>query len=332
MLRVLSLLPRLRFEEARVPLPDTLNVNFCTDHTPAALEDAAGEVVGLFVPPSHPHLTRVLLEKMPSLRMIQSAGAGFDSVDLEAATALNLPVCNSPAQNAVTVAEHALAAIISLQRQFIAADTGIKQHDYAATRESVLKRGCLEIFGSTVGIVGLGVIGKTLAGYLRALGATVIAHDMFWDEAFASAHNIRRVELDELFRESDAVSLHCPLTDATRDLVSAERLALMKPTAVLVNAARGGVVNEQDLATALEDGQIRGAAIDNFESEIPATDNPLLRLSTGASQRVLFTPHLAGVTRAAFSRMLRQGMENLASALNTNSAPSFCVNSVKNLR
>lgn len=332
MLKILSLLPRQRFEEARVPLPETLDVHFCTDYSPQALEEAAKGAAGLFVPPSHPHLNLALLEKMPSLRMIQSAGAGFDSVDLNAATSLGLPVCNSPAQNTVTVAEHVLAAVICLQRQFLTADAGIKAGGYAAAREAVLKRGCLEIFGCTAGIVGLGAIGKKLAVYLRTLGATVIAHDMFWDEDFARANDIRRVELDELFRESDVVSLHCPLTDATRGLVDAARLAVMKPGAILVNAARGGVVDEAALAEALENGRLFGAAIDNFESEIPAADNPLITLSPEAAGRVLFTPHLAGVTRAAFARMLGQGMANLARALQADGPPQFTVNSVKNLR
>ena len=139
------------------------------------------------------------------------------------------------------------------------------------------------------------------------------------------------VDLDELFAVSDIVTLHCPLMDATRGLVGVERLASMKPGAILVNAARGGIVDETALADALERGIIRGAAIDNFESEIPSPGNPLLRLSPEARRRVLFSPHLAGVTRAAFARLIRQAIGNLENSLR-GLPPQFSVNGLSSIR
>ena len=174
-----------------------------------------------------------------------------------------------------------------------------------------------------MGIVGLGGIGRALAPRLAAFGATVVASDVFWPEAFAQEHGIRRVNLDELFAVSDIVTLHCPLMDATRGLVDAARLASMKPGAILVNAARGGIVDER--------GVIRGAAIDNFESEIPSPGNPLLRLSPEARRRVLFSPHLAGVTRAAFARLIRQAIGNLENSLR-GLPPQFSVNGLSSIR
>ena len=166
---------------------------------------------------------------------------------------------------------------------------------------------------------------------LAAFGATVVASDVFWPEDFAQEHGIRRVNLDELFAVSDIVTLHCPLMDATRGLVDAARLASMKPGAILVNAARGGIVDETALAAALERGVIRGAAIDNFESEIPSPGNPLLRLSPEARRRVLFSPHLAGVTRAAFARLIRQAIGNLENSLR-GLPPQFSVNGLSSIR
>ncbi|MFR8580170.1 NAD(P)-dependent oxidoreductase [Bilophila wadsworthia] len=135
----------------------------------------------------------------------------------------------------------------------------------------------------------------------------------------------------QLFAVSDIVTLHCPLMDATRGLVDAARLASMKPGAILVNAARGGIVDETALAAALERGVIRGAAIDNFESEIPSPGNPLLRLSPEARRRVLFSPHLAGVTRAAFARLIRQAIGNLENSLR-GLPPQFSVNGLSSIR
>lgn len=165
------------------------------------------------------------------MRIIQTAGAGFDSVDHAAAAKLGLIVCNSPAQNAITVAEHVIGAVICLQRELAYADEAIKSGAYAQARERILDRGACELFGATVGIVGLGGIGRALAPRLAAFGATVVASDVFWPEDFAQEHGIRRVNLDELFAVSDIVTLHCPLMDATRGLVDAARLASMKPPA-----------------------------------------------------------------------------------------------------
>ena len=310
MTHMLSLLPKSRFEESGVEIPGGLA--FLADYRPDAIAEAAAGTEGLFMPPSHPRLDADLLARLGSVRIIQTAGAGFDSVDHAAAAKLGLIVCNSPAQNAITVAEHVIGAVICLQRELAYADEAIKSGAYAQARERILGRGACELFGATVGIVGLGGIGRALAPRLAAFGATVVASDVFWPEDFAQEHGIRRVNLDELFAVSDIVTLHCPLMDATRGLVDAARLASMKPGA-------------------LERGVIRGAAIDNFESEIPSPGNPLLRLSPEARRRVLFSPHLAGVTRAAFARLIRQAIGNLENSLR-GLPPQFSVNGLSSIR
>lgn len=332
MTHVVSLLPQSRFEQSSVPIPHELNVIFLEDYRPDAILNAARTAAALFMPPSHPYLSADLLAQLPALHIIQTAGAGFDCVDHQAAAERGIPVCNSPAQNAGTVSEYVLGAIISLQRELTRADSAIKKGNYVQIRETILEHGCLEICGATVGIVGLGVIGRTLARALHALGATVIAADTFWPDALARELGIRRVTLEDLFAESDIVTIHCPLLPETRGLVGADLILSMKPQALLINAARGGIVIEADLADALEQGAIRGAAIDNFESEIPTEDNPLLRLSAEARHRVLFTPHLAGVTRAAFSRMLQQGMRNLEQVLVRGEDPNFSINGISTIK
>ena len=178
MTHMLSLLPKSRFEESSVEIPGGLA--FLADYRPDAIAEAAAGTEGLFMPPSHPRLDADLLARLGSVRIIQTAGAGFDSVDHAAAAKLGLIVCNSPAQNAITVAEHVIGAVICLQRELAYADETIKSGAYAQARERILGRGACELFGATVGIVGLGGIGRALAPRLAAFGATVVASDVFW--------------------------------------------------------------------------------------------------------------------------------------------------------
>lgn len=167
MTHMLSLLPKSRFEESSVEIPGGLA--FLADYRPDAIAEAAAGTEGLFMPPSHPRLDADLLARLGSVRIIQTAGAGFDSVDHAAAAKLGLIVCNSPAQNAITVAEHVIGAVICLQRELAYADEAIKSGAYAQARERILDRGACELFGATVGIVGLGGIGRALAPRLAAL-------------------------------------------------------------------------------------------------------------------------------------------------------------------
>ena len=217
--------------------------------------------------------------------------------------------------------------------------------DAGNTDIEVIPTGCLSLDlalgvgglprGRMVEIYGPESSGKTTV----ALHAVAEAQKMGGIAAFVDAEHALDpvyakklgVNLDELFAVSDIVTLHCPLMDATRGLVDAARLASMKPGAILVNAARGGIVDETALAAALERGVIRGAAIDNFESEIPSPGNPLLRLSPEARRRVLFSPHLAGVTRAAFARLIRQAIGNLENSLR-GLPPQFSVNGLSSIR
>ena len=168
MTHMLSLLPKSRFEESGVEIPGGLA--FLADYRPDAIAEASAGIEGLFMPPSHPRLDADLLARLGSVRIIQTAGAGFDSVDHAAAAKLGLIVCNSPAQNAITVAEHVIGAVICLQRELAYADEAIKSGAYAQARERILGRGACELFGATVGIVGLGGIGRALAPALRPSG------------------------------------------------------------------------------------------------------------------------------------------------------------------
>ena len=302
-MKVLSLLPRSRFTESGMTLPETLSLHFLPPNGSHVLIAAAESAQALLLPPSQPYVDAFCLERMPSIRFIQTTGAGFDSVDHLTAAELGIPVSNSPNMNASSVAEYVMAAIVNLQ---------------------LLEQGGLELRGCRIGLFGLGNIGRAVVPLAKAFGCSVAACDAFWPEEFAAENGVERMDVAELFAECDVVSLHCPLNGSTRNLVDYNLLSSMKPHALLINAARSGVVVEADLARILAEGRIRGAALDCFADDGRA-ENPFLSIP---AERVLLTPHLAGVTRAAFGRMLSQALENLERVLVHGQPPRFVVNGV----
>jgi phosphoglycerate dehydrogenase-like enzyme len=181
--------------------------------------------------------------------------------------------------------------------------------------------------GLTVGLVGMGTIGLAVATAFRAMGAWIAYHDPAPPRDADALDRIgaRAMDLDALLAESDVVSLHVPLMDATRNLIDAARLARMKPDAILINAARGGIVDEAALAAALEAGHLGGAAVDVYTTEPPAPDNPLLKVSEAAAARLILTPHIAGVSLQSSQTLFREAWENVARVLIEGAPPRFVV-------
>ncbi|MFG1346687.1 hydroxyacid dehydrogenase [Xanthobacter autotrophicus DSM 431] len=229
-----------------------------------------------------------LLAAAPRLEVVGRLGVGLDNIDVEACRARGIAVCPATGANDLAVAEYVVCGVMMLLRGAYHASPEVAGGAWPRTR--LMGR---ETSGRTLGLVGFGAIARQAARRAVALGMRVIAHDPFLndaDPAFA-AHEARPVALDDLLAQSDAVSLHVPLTAATRGLIGAEALARMRPDAVLVNAARGGVVDEAALAAALRAGRLAGAMLDVFETEPLPGGGPL----QGAPNLIL-TPHIAGVT------------------------------------
>ena len=222
------------------------------------------------------------------LRVVARCGVGYDTVDVQACDQHGIAVTITPGTNHHSVAEHALSMIFALSRGFPRRDLIVRGNQ--PWKKPPLPR----LAGSTIGIVGLGRIGQSLAIRLPSLQVKTIAYDPYADESFAAEHNIELTSLDELWQRSDYISLHLPVTSETEDLICLESLRKMKPTASLVNTARGGLINEADLYTALSEGIIRSAGLDVFKVEPPPADHPLLQLDN-----VLFSPHAAGVDTEA---------------------------------
>jgi D-3-phosphoglycerate dehydrogenase len=255
---------------------------------PAALRDAHALVVR-----SETKVTRELLEAAPELKVVARAGIGVDNIDVEAATWRGIAVLNAPSANTVSAAEHAMGLLLALVRRIPWADRSMRYGEW--DRQRFLG---IELRGKTLGIVGLGRIGAHVAILARGFGMRLLAHDPHITEARARELGAELVSLEELLARADVVTLHLPLTSETRNLLDAKRLALMKPTAVLINAARGGLVDERALLEALETGKLAGAGLDVFETEPLPADSPLRR-----AERVILTPHLAGSTVEAQERV-----------------------------
>jgi D-3-phosphoglycerate dehydrogenase len=225
------------------------------------------------------------------LKIVARAGVGLDNVDVDAATARGILVVNAPTSNIHSAAEHAVALLLSAARQIPAADASLREHAWKRSAFSGT-----EIFGKTVGVVGLGRIGQLVAQRLAAFGAHVVAYDPYVAAARAAQLGIELLSLDELLSRADFISVHLPKTPETAGLIGKEALAKTKPGVIIVNAARGGLVDETALAEAITSGHVRAAGIDVFATE-PCTDSPLFDLP-----QVVVTPHLGASTSEAQDR------------------------------
>ena len=227
----------------------------------------------------------------PRLRVIARTGVGHDAVDVDAATARGIAVTTTPGTNHESVAEQAFALLLALIKDVPARDASTKAGGWERTPARPLR-------GTTLGLVGLGRIGRAMATRALAFGMNVVAFDTVADADFDARHGIRRAGLDELLAAADVVSLHLPLTPGTRKLFDRRAFAKMKPGALLINTARGGLVDEADLYAALATGHLAGAGLDVFEPEPPRPGNPLLALPN-----VVVSPHLAGSDARAMADM-----------------------------
>ncbi len=251
-------------------------------------------------------VTPALIGLAEKLKIIGRAGIGVDNIDVPAATQRGIVVMNTPYGNAITAAEHAIAMMFALARQIPAADRSTQAGKWEKSRFLGV-----ELSGKTLGVIGCGNIGAIVADRAHGLKMRVIGYDPFLSEERAVDLGIERVSLDELLARADFVTLHTPMTEATRGMLDAKALAKLKPGARLINCARGGLVVEADLAEALDRGWVAGAAIDVFVDE-PATENPLF-----GRDNVVATPHLGAATAEAQENVAVQIAEQMADFLLT---------------
>lgn len=234
------------------------------------------------------------------LRAVARMGVGYDAVDVPAATDLRIAVTITPGTNEVSVAEHTMALLLGVMR-------GFPERDRCARRGEWKREKLPRLQGKTMGIVGLGRIGKAVVARAKAFGVKIIAYDPIPDDAFATVHEIHRCSLDELLCTADIVSLHMPCAAENMNLINRETLAKMKPGGVLINTARGGLVDEIALVEALRSGHIRAAGLDVFQTEPLPADSPLVQM-----ENVLLCTHMGGLDEESEVAMSRLAAECIA--------------------
>lgn len=272
------------------------------------LRDADGALVNII-----PATSREVLQACPKLKVVSRMGVGVDSIDLAAATELGVLACNTPGVNTTEVADHAVALLLALTRRLYAAVGTTMAGQWGTDRPAVRSHqlAVRRIAGHTVGIIGFGNIGRAFATRMRGFGPhQIVAYDPYAPQLAADLYGVRMVGLDELLAESDYISIHCAATSETRHLIDANALALMKPTALIVNTARGPIIDGGALAAALADGAIEAAALDVTEREPIDPQDALLALPN-----VIITPHIAGFSPTFLAECPRLQAENVIRAL-----------------
>ena len=254
-------------------------------------------------------LARELFAALPRLKGVVRLGIGVDSVDLEAATELGIVVANVPDFCSEEVAEHALGLILAVTRKIALADRKTRQGEWLPGMDALM-RPIRRLSGQTLGLIGLGKIGQSLAAKAKGLGLSVMAHDPHVGAEAARAAGVPLMSLEELLPQTDILSLHVPVTAETKGIVNARTLALLKPGAILINTARGPVVEEAALQAALASGRLAGAGLDVLQQEPPRLPHPLAEF-----ENVVFTCHYASLSEQSYARMRQQVSEQTVQIL-----------------
>ncbi len=264
-----------------------LDVDVKTGMKPEELVAVIGDYHGLAVR-SATKVTAKIIDAATNLKVIGRAGSGLDNVDLTAATKKGIVVMNAPGGNTITTAEHTFSLMCAMARQIPQATASMREGKWEKKRFMGV-----ELFNKTLGIIGIGNIGSQVARRAQAFAMNVIAYDPFLSEEKAKDMGVEKVDLEELYRRSDFITIHTPITAETRNMINKDTIKIMKNGVRIINCARGGIVNEKDLYDALVEGKVAGAALDVFEKEPPG-NNPLLTLDN-----VISTPHLGAATKEA---------------------------------
>jgi D-3-phosphoglycerate dehydrogenase len=275
---------------------NTLGRPLTEDELIPLLKDCDGYLAGL------DFVTERVINSCNNLKVISRYGAGYDRVDIAAAKSKGIVVTNTPGVNAVAVGELALSLTLSVARKITYLNNTTKAGKWVRSTG-------MELIGKTIGIMGLGAIGKVVARCAKGFNMNVIAYDPYIDEEYCSDNNIRSVSLEEILEQSDVISLHLPLNENTKHLIGRDAIAKMKATAILINTSRGGIIDEDAAFEALKAGKLGGMGLDAFEKE-PPQNSPLFEL-----ENVVVTPHTGAHTEEATINMAIAAVKNLVDVL-----------------
>lgn len=308
--KVVCLRPEEDFLKIGVTPPQLLSISYLSPEA-ANLSDALCGARALIIPAVGPKLSAELFDGS-AVELVQVTGAGVDRLDRPAMERLGIAVANVAGGSNSALADYCIAASLTLLRRLSWACHEIRNGNYEAFRAEMITASLPGLDGLTVGVVGLGTIGRSVAEAFKSRGSNIVYFDPQVDPgSVPESLGARPLALDALLAESDVVTLHVPLIPATENLIDAAALARMKPDAVLINAARGGIVDEAALANAIERGALAGAAVDVYSTEPPDATNPLLALAGPPADRLLLTPHIAGVTRQSWAGLFESAWDNV---------------------
>jgi D-3-phosphoglycerate dehydrogenase len=260
------------------------------------VKDMDGIIVGI------DPITKRVIYNASKLKVISKYGVGVDNIDLESAKERNIVVTNTPNANSNAVAELTVGLIISVLRNIPLSDRRVREKKWDRFIG-------YELYGKTLGVIGTGSIGKRVIKLLRGFDLNILCYDKFPDYEWAEKENVKYVNFDELLKRSDIITIHIPLTEETRHLISERELSLMKKTAIIINTSRGGIINERDLYKFLKEGKIYGAGLDVLEDE-PPQNSPLIELDN-----VVITSHIGAHTQESIENMAFIAIDNLISVL-----------------
>ena len=317
---VLCLRPEADFQRVGALPPESLKVVYRTASDPD-VADLMKQARALVIPAVGPKLPATLFENA-SVKFVQVTGAGLDRLDLPFLKQRGIGVANVPGGSNEAVAEYAVTAATVLLRGFLWADAEIRKGNYREFRARMITDNLQGLDGLTVGIIGFGVTGVAVASAFQKRGCLIFYHDPApRDPRTAEAVGAKPCSLEDLFQLADVVTLHVPLLPQTTGMIGRRELAMMKPGTILIQGSRGGVVDEAALAEALQSGQLGGAAVDVYSTEPPSADNPLFALKGEAAHRILFTPHIAGVTRQSTAYLFRAAWRNIERVFSGKESP-----------
>ena len=291
--------------------PDLNDTDPAPATLPGLLEDVDGWIVG------STDVGRDLMQRFPRLKVIARRGVGFEQIDHLSAAELGKVVTIAAGGNGPSVADHTIGLMLAVAKRLASFPQQLRAGDWSYRIGE-------ELTGSTVGIVGLGRIGRGVARRLAGFDVRILANDVVPDDGFAAANDVARVDLETLLRASDFVTLHAPLDASTRHMINGRSLGLMKPQAILVNTARGGLIVEEDLHQALVDGRIAGAGLDVFESEKDPQASRVAKALVSL-ERVVATPHTAAATFGGLARTNLIAAGAVAAVLGGRSPPADCI-------
>lgn len=314
MIKVLATMEKKALEKFNIDKPKNLDITYLQgDYSDKDfIEKSKGAKIILL---GETRLNRNMIEKLEDAQLIQTMGVGYDGVDIEAAKEKGIYVCNGKGINKVSVSEHTIGLILASLRRTVEADKDIKRFRFEESYNDYKERGTRTLKSTHVGIVGLGDIGIELVKRLKAFGPKISYNSNSRKPDKEKEYDIDYLELDELLKTCDIVSLHTPLTPKTEGVINKDKLKIMKKDSILVNTARGEIINQLDLANALKDGEIGMAALDTISPEPPSKDHPLLNLREEIKDKLILTTHMAGITTEDMVNMQKNAWNNIERVL-----------------